>query len=135
MTTKKLLEELRKALAKLIDEFHSLQEKRKLALTLVAALRLREKGQPVTPRTVTEEAHSIIKQTEGRIDWGINREEYTVALATDLLHELVEMGVLEPHPETLETLDKKYRFRSYEEEEDAAKEALKVVAPLLQKVV
>lgn len=135
MPKKQLLGELREALAKLVEEFGSIRERRRLVLTLIAALRLRERGEPVTPGSVAKEVQDIIKRTEGRIDWGINSEEYTAAIAVDLLHELVEMGVLEPDPEILEELDRRYRFRSYEGEEDAAKEALHAVAPLLLRIV
>ena len=135
MPQKRLLRELRKALAKLVEEFGSISEKRRLALTLIAALRLRQRGEPVTPRSVAKEAQDIIKRTKGRIDWGIDSKDYTAAIAVDLLHELIEMGVLEPDPEILGELDRRYRFRSYEEEEDAAKEALHAVAPLLLRIV
>ncbi len=124
------LAELKEKLRRLVERFRR-GERRGLLLTLVAAARLRERGEAITPSSVAREARRIIRETRGRVDWGVSEEEYTESLAADLLEELVEMGVLEPSPELLEELEKRYRFRSYEEEEDAYKAALEATAPLL----
>jgi hypothetical protein len=128
------LAELRVRLRGLVERF--LQGRRRgLVLALVSALRLRERNEPITPRSIAREAREILRRTRGRIDWGVGEEEFTEALAADLLHELVEMGVLEPDPSVLKELEKRYRFRSYEEEEDARLEAMRAVAPVLLRAV
>ncbi len=124
------LAELKEKLRHLVERFHR-GERRGLLLTLVAVTKLKERGEAITPSNVAKEAKKIIKETRGRVDWGVTEEEYTESLAADLLEELVDMGVLEPTPELLEELEKRYRFRSYEEEEDAYKAALEATAPLL----
>ncbi len=125
---------LREKLEALVRRFHS-GERRGLLLALVSALRLRERGEPITPSSVAREGREIIRRTRGRIDWGVKEEEFTEAYVTGLLEELVEMGVLEPEPELLEEMEKRYRFRSYEEPEDARLEALKAAAPILLRAV
>jgi len=128
------LEELRRRLESLVARFRR-GERRGLLLALVSALRLRDRGEPVTPENVAREGRGIIRRTRGRLDWGVEEEEFTASYAADLLEELVEMGVLEPDPSALEELEKRYRFRSYESEEDARIEALKAAAPILLRAV
>ncbi len=125
-----MLEHVKKKLEELVKRFID-GERRGLVLALVSAIRLRERNEPITPSSVAREGREIIRRTRGRIDWGVKEEEFTESLAADLLEELVDMGVLEPSPEVLEELEKKYRFRSYEEEEDIKIEAVKAVAPIL----
>jgi len=125
---------LREKLEALVKRFES-GERRGLLLALVSALRLRERGEPITPSSVAREGREIIRRTRGRIDWGVEEEEFTEAYVAGLLEELVEMGVLEPEPELLEELGKKYRFKSYVDDEDAVFEALRAVAPVLLRAV
>jgi hypothetical protein len=125
---------LREKLERIIERFQR-GERRGLVLALISALRLRERGEPITPASVAREGREIIRRTKGRIDWGVDEEGFTEAYVTSLLEELVELGVLEPEPSILEELDKKYRFRSYESEEDARAEALRAAAPILLRAV
>ena len=52
-------------------------------------------------------------------------------MTTSLLSEPVEVGVLEPDPETLTRLGKAYRFRGaeYASRDEAAKPVLEAVLP------
>ncbi len=125
-----MLEHVKKKLEELVKRFIN-GERRGLVLALVSAIRLRERNEPITPSSVAREGREIIRRTRGRIDWGVEEEEFTESMAADLLEELVDMGVLEPSPEVLEELEKKYRFRSYKEEEDIKIEAVKAIAPIL----
>ncbi|KSW12050.1 hypothetical protein CF15_04530 [Pyrodictium occultum] len=130
---KRAIAELREALQRLLKDFQEAGRRGKLLLTLVAALKLREKEKPITPASVAEEARRIIEETRGEISWGVESAQYTAALAADLLQELVEMGVLEPGPEILRELGRRYRFRSYGEG-DAEAEARRILAPVLMKM-
>ncbi len=126
--------ELRRRLEELVRGFLR-GRRRGLLLALVSALRLRDRGEAITAENVAKEGREIIRRTHGRIDWGVREEEFTETLVSELLEELVEMGVLEPDPEVIEELGKRYRFRSYEEPEDAHLEALKAAAPILLRAV
>ena len=125
-----MLENVKKRLEEAVRKFLG-GERKGLLLALVSAIRLRERNEPITPANVAREGREIIRRTRGRIDWGVEEDEFTESLAADLLEELVDMGVLEPSPEVLEELEKRYRFRSYEEEEDIKIEAVKALAPIL----
>lgn len=61
---------------------------------MLAASRLSDKGKTISPENIVREADKIMEETPD-IDWGVNREEYTIGLASSLLRELVEIGVLE----------------------------------------
>ncbi|MCE4625412.1 MAG: hypothetical protein F7C35_06065 [Desulfurococcales archaeon] len=63
-------------------------------LTLLAVVRLREKGKEITAENVAEEAKRIIRERPD-IEWGVTEEQYTVDLAAELLRELARNGVLE----------------------------------------
>ena len=117
----------------LVEEFlegRSEKRRRLLLLTLVAAHKLRQRGEEITAENIAREARRLIQRSE----WGVEEEEYTEALAADLLEELVDMGVLEPSPEVLEELGRRYRFKSYGEEGDAGEATLQALTPLLLKI-
>ncbi len=82
------------ALKKLLDRWLSGRRKG-LVLTLVAVQSLREKGEEASEEAVRREGLRILRETRGKVDWGVSEEEYTPALVSSLLRELVEMGVLE----------------------------------------
>ena len=87
-----ILERVRRALSELEERFRS-GRRRGLVLTLLAVTRLQERGERVTPDSVAREARRIIREYQE--DWGVSYDEYTPGLASSLLRELVEMGVLE----------------------------------------
>ena len=131
-----LLRELKKLVERLVGEAEERRrEKCPLILTLIAALRLRLKGKPLTPSNIAKEARELIEKSS--VDWGVKSEEYTETTATSLLNELVEMGVLEPDPETLTRLGKAYRFRRTEDanSDEVAKAVLEAVSPCLLRAV
>ncbi len=107
--------------------------RRRLLLALMAVQRLRERGEEVTAETVAREARRIIRENPGE-QWCIAEEEFTPALAADLLQELVEMGVLEPEPGLLEELGRRYRFRSYEQPGDVEEEVARLLLPVWRKL-
>jgi len=82
------------ALKRLFEAWRSGRRKG-LVLTLVAVQSLRERGEEVTEEAVRREGLRILRETKGKVDWGVTEEEYTPALVSSLLRELVEMGVLE----------------------------------------
>jgi len=83
--------------------------RRGLVLTLLAVARLAERGEEITAESVRDEARRIMDERPD-VDWGVSREEYTVGMASSLLRELVEMGVLE---EAGPGEAPKYRVASY----------------------
>ena len=131
-----LLRELKRLVERLVGEAEEKRrEKCPLVLTLIAALRLRLKGKPLTPGNIAREAREVIERSG--MDWGVKSEEYTEAMATSLLNELVEMGVLEPDPDTITRLGKAYRFRGAEDasRDEVAKAVLEAVSPCLLRAV
>lgn len=101
----KTIASLKEKLDRLLERFKS-GERKGLVLTLLAALRLSREGKRISAESVVEEARRIMDEVPN-VDWGVSREEYTVGLASSLLQELVEMGVLEEADAAL------YRFRRY----------------------
>ena len=93
MPKKRLLGELREALARLVEGVQQYTREEEASTHAHSCAALTREGEPVTLSSVAKEAQGIIKRTEGRIDWGIDSEDYTSAIAVDLLHELVEMRV------------------------------------------
>ncbi|BAA79510.2 hypothetical protein APE_0542.1 [Aeropyrum pernix K1] len=69
--------------------------RRGYVLTLVALRRLEERGEEATVERVREEGLRILERTEGRIDWGVTRDEYTVNMVSSVLRELAESGLVE----------------------------------------
>jgi len=106
-----VIEELREWLDRLLERFQG-GERRGLVLTLLAVVRLKENGREITPESVVEEAHKIMSERPD-VDWGVSREEYTVELATKLLDELADAGVIEPIDPMEPPPYKKYRVRKY----------------------
>jgi len=103
----KSLTMLKEKLDRVLERFKR-GERKGLVLTMLAASRLSDKGEKISPDNIVKEAHKIMDEAPD-VDWGVTRQEYTVGLASSLLQELVEMGVLE---ETNTTI---YRFRRYPE--------------------
>ncbi len=66
-----------------------------LVLTMVAIQSLRERGKDATEKAIREEGARILRETEGRVDWGVSEPEYTPSLVSGLLRELEELGVVE----------------------------------------
>ncbi|MEB3787666.1 MAG: hypothetical protein GSR78_02795 [Desulfurococcales archaeon] len=84
-------------------------------LTLLSIIRLQERGEEATIENIVKEANSIIESTRGRIDWGVS--SYTVDVATPLLEELVNMGVIEELDGIVtDKLKKKYRIKDHDGE-------------------
>ncbi|MCE4627877.1 MAG: hypothetical protein F7C34_01835 [Desulfurococcales archaeon] len=63
-------------------------------LTLLAVARLSTRGEPLTPKTVAEEARRIIAE-HPETDWGVKAEDVTVEFVSEILRELAKAGVLE----------------------------------------
>ena len=87
------LKALREKLDALLERFRG-GKRKGLVLTLLAVVRLSDRGEKITPEKVVEEAHRIMEENP-ETDWGVSKDEYTVGLASSLLKELVEMGVLD----------------------------------------
>lgn len=90
----RLIGDLRRRLDSILERFRS-GERRGLVLTLLAVARLARRGEEITAESVAREASRIMDERPD-VDWGVPRGGYTPALASSLLGELVEMGVLEP---------------------------------------
>ena len=98
-------------------------ERRGLMLTVLAASRLRERGEEITAKAVAEEGRRIIEETRGRMDWGVTESEYTAEKARELLDELVDMGVLE-------RVDGGYRFARHDST-DIYPQVMDTMAPIV----
>ena len=98
-------------------------ERRGLMLTVLAASRLRERGEEITAKAVAEEGRRIIEETRGRMDWGVSESEYTAEKARELLDELVDMGVLEK-------VDGGYRFARHDST-DIYPQVMDTMAPIV----
>ncbi|GBF09402.1 hypothetical protein apy_11270 [Aeropyrum pernix] len=101
--------------------------RRGYVLTLVALRRLEERGEEATVEKVREEGLRILERTEGRIDWGVTREEYTVNMVSSILRELAESGLVE-------TVDGVRSTARYRMSRDAEEEFLSSFGHLLQLV-
>ena len=97
---------LKKKLDHILEKFKK-GERRGLVLAMLAAIRLSDKGKAISVDNIVEEAKMIIDEFPN-IDWGVSKEEFTPGLASSLLKELVEMGVLEP------TDTSRFIFKTYE---------------------
>ncbi len=81
-------------------------------LTLLSIIRLQERGEDATVENIVKEANSIIESTRGKIDWGVS--SYTIEVATPLLEELVNMGVIEEIDGVVtDKLKRKYRIKDH----------------------
>lgn len=98
---------LKEKLDRVLERFKR-GERKGLVLTMLAASRLSDKREEISPDNIVKEAQKIMDEAPD-IDWGVTREEYTIGLASSLLQELVEMGVLEETDTTI------YRFKRYSE--------------------
>ncbi len=87
------IKDIKKKLDKLLEKFKK-KERKGLVLTLLSVVRLSDKGEKVTPENVVSEAKRIIDESP-HIDWGVSKDEYNVGIASSLLKELVEMGILD----------------------------------------
>jgi len=103
----KSLTMLKEKLDRVLERFKR-GERKGLVLTMLAASRLSDKGEEISPDNIVKEAQKIMDEAPD-VDWGVTREEYTIGLASSLLQELVEMGVLEETDTTI------YRFKRYSE--------------------
>ncbi len=85
-------EKFRKALERLESRFKKGDRSGKV-LTLLALAKLRERGEKATPEKIVEEARKIMEETP-RIKWGVEKDEYNVGLASSILKELLEAGLI-----------------------------------------
>ena len=79
-------------ITKILDKTRS---KAGRALALLSIRELESRGKQPTLSNIVDEARRIIEQTEGLINWGISKNEYTASLASAALRDLVEMGIVE----------------------------------------
>ncbi|MCE4613170.1 MAG: hypothetical protein F7C07_04995 [Desulfurococcales archaeon] len=67
------------------------------ALALLSIKELESRGEAPTLSNIVEEARKIIEQTEGLVNWGLTKSEYTVSLASAALRDLIEAGMVEEY--------------------------------------
>ncbi len=101
-------------------------DRRGLMLTVLAASRLRERGEDITAEAVAREGRRIIRETGERMDWGVGEDDYTAEKARELLEELADMGVLEK-------IDGSYRFARHGPD-DVYPHAMDTMAPILLRI-
>ncbi len=102
------IEELRKKLENLKEKFEA-GNRNGLVLTLVAVTRLLRDKKHVSLREIVEEAKRILHNKNIDVDWGVANTGYDESLASTLVRELIDMGVLE------EVDGRLYRFKKYED--------------------
>ncbi|MCE4600219.1 MAG: hypothetical protein F7C38_01450 [Desulfurococcales archaeon] len=96
---------LKEKLDKLLEKFKK-GDRKGLVLAMLAAIRLSDKGEKISPENVASEAKALMDEHPD-IDWGVSREDLTPGLASTLLQELADMGLLE----ATDTLT--YRLKPY----------------------
>lgn len=87
------IKQIREKLDELHEKFKN-KKRKGLVLTLLAITRLIGRGEKATTKKIVEEAHKIMNE-HPNIDWGVKQEEYTIGLASTILKELEEMGLLQ----------------------------------------
>ncbi len=103
------LRRVKELVASLLKRYPRLRRRKRLQLTYVAVRILEEQGGKLTLPSIVEEARRIIRETSEAIDWGITANEYTEEVAAPLVHELAEMGVIEPSPELLREIARRMK--------------------------
>ncbi|MEB3859913.1 MAG: 40S ribosomal protein S25 [Desulfurococcales archaeon] len=76
---------------------HRARRKSSRTLALLSIKELEARGEKPTLGSIVEEAKKIIEQTRDIVDWGIEKSEYNVSLASAALRELEEMGIIEEY--------------------------------------
>ncbi len=102
--------EKKKLIRNLFTKFF--KDKKPFPLMLISIIKLKDRGEEITPATVRNEARKIVRASDHIFNWGISEEDITLRLTSDILEELVSIGVLEPVGDVSDKLERKYRFAS-----------------------
>ncbi|MEB3860892.1 MAG: hypothetical protein GSR84_01565 [Desulfurococcales archaeon] len=68
---------------------------RGVMLTILSILRLNNRRENASPEAIAREGRRIIRETKGKIDWGVSEEAYTREFVEEILKELAGKGIVE----------------------------------------